>query len=878
MFSANRGRRFAISNGRTAKIVPISSSATTNSSSSRISSSGRGNRHGQIISSRNFASARTFRGNNSSSIRCCNRFLSTTPGEDVDPDQDSKDNDRPSKIIIETIEDDDSYRNFEDYDRREKDDDYDDSRPSSRSKRGSKNYDNEIDYGDDDYDFNLSDREPKRIWLDPSLSLKERVNRFLNRDLGRLHPLDVSLASVDLIRECCKLNNHKGMQYGHDILERLLEEKHHINQFFHSNSDEEENDHIDDTTGNSSPLAKYPIFISERPFKVLMYGWSNMSRKVKIAPDRMREILDRMIQEAQNDRKIQQFLGDAFRVVVENEKRKLISEREYVYAGMSCEPTVDIYNTLLQGLEQAAHRSFNAAFAAENLLQRMERYHANLKWHTKPNTRSFALVLKAYANTRHETAGDRAEHLLRQMIEYHNHEKQMYEEETCMEYIIESEHVPSSDSANKRRIVTPDTIAYTTVIQAHANSDAIGSGEKALGLLSELIHSDSSLLRPDSYAFANTINAFVKMAGRATKIKVRRKAAETAEDILWMMVDECQNQQEFEASVVPFNATLNAWIQANVAESPIRAEEILQKMLDTELQNKTKVFPNTVTFNACMQAWAKAAKDNHPQDGPTKAEEVLRLVIQEQDTIGSPPDIHSFTTVMNAYARSKSHKDKAAQTRRILRELLGAKTDSAVTGTITIVPFTVVLNAVASSNSPNAKQSVDADDGFGTGDNTISEEDPYSIALETYNDVINDMFDLSIEPDHTFFATMIDVIGRHTDGESVERRNHIETIFGDCCRYGAVSSLVLESLMDATSSRSMGDPTFLQQSLLQGIAPSSIQNVDQLPEGWTQNVPPQFRKFHGPRWRRRQNRNKGRQGDGKRSSGGKGGGGQLPRS
>lgn len=57
-----------------------------------------------------------------------------------------------------------------------------------------------------------------RLWLDPNTSLTSRVNRFVSKETGSLHGLDVTLASVGLIRECGQLGNFEGMKDAHDIL------------------------------------------------------------------------------------------------------------------------------------------------------------------------------------------------------------------------------------------------------------------------------------------------------------------------------------------------------------------------------------------------------------------------------------------------------------------------------------------------------------------------------------------------------------------------------------------------------------------------------------------------------------------------------------
>jgi hypothetical protein len=703
----------------------------------------------------------------------------------------------------------------------------------------------DIAYETFDDDVNLmakkeKDRHPeeahKRIWLDPSTKLEDRVNKFLSRRLGTMHPLDIKLASVDLIRECGKMNSFEGMKYAHDVLDRILEEKRYAHQ----------------SDNNNRSL----VLLSERPFQVLMYGWANLCQSVPLAPQRMREVLDLMIQETEYDERIKREFKSTF---------KLDDE---AFANLpSCEPTVDIFHTLLQGLVQASFRSIAAASESEKVLSAMIGRNRKRGWHTKPNTKSFTLAMAAFSKTRHGSAGDRAEAILRRMVKYHEQEKELYYEETGMEYDL---HDPSS---NKRRIVTPDTMAFSVVIQAHAQSDAEGSADKALALLSELLESNDPAMAPDAFVFANTINAFARMASKMRSGKERIQAAERAEDIVWLMVDELKHTQNSKdetlesegkntsdddestshaiasrsnvstkklvggrlANVIPFNACLNAWAQSYTSKSATRAEELLHKMLDPNFSQATGIVPNTTSFNTCMQAWAKAARDN-PQ-APEKAEELLTLLASLDDgtTSSIKPDVTSYSTVMTAYAKS-NRADKAVQARRLMDLLLSSK-NTAITGKITAVPFTVLLNAVA--HSPNPHEIIDDDQlAFGSGDDLLeTDDDPYTIALGAYLELQEDLHNLRVHADHLAYATMLDVVAKHTEVESLERRQRIERVWEDARASGQVSSSVVTSLMRACPTQDM------LQTLLRIPDPTSISSVNALPREWTRHVPPQFRKL-----------------------------------
>eukprot|EP00536_Pseudo-nitzschia_multiseries_P007417 jgi/Psemu1/195623/e_gw1.175.82.1 len=648
-----------------------------------------------------------------------------------------------------------------------------------------------------------------RIWMGPETSIEQRVSRYVNQPLGSIHHLDIELTSVDLMRECGKLNSFEGMKNAQEILDRIIEEKKFVNE-----------------SEDDLPL----IVIPDRPFKQVMYGWANMCQKVKVAPQRMREVLELMIEEAEYDKTIRKTVGDP---QVKNTASRT-----------SCEPTVDIYNTLLQGLSQAAARSIQAAIEAEHVLKIMDKANRNRGWHTKPNTRSYSLVLNAYNKSRHATGGDRAESVLRTMIERHEYEKNEYLEEYGVEYNI------FDPDPYRRKIVTPDTIAYTTVIQAHVNSDSPDSAEKALVLLNEMVNSENPLLEPDAFAFASTINAFSKMAAQKKNPKDRVKAAECAEDILWMMVEEMKNKTDVNkltGSIVPFNACLNAWAQSFTRESPHRADDLLHRMLDPELQEIAEIYPNTVSFNTCMQAWAKACKFGETA-APEKAEELLSLLIELSNEDGDNPesgrnwdlrpDVRSYVTVMNAYALSRK-EDCVFHTRRLFSDLIEGRGKN---DKINASPFTIILKAAA-----NVKTSSHGAEGeehaFGSLDDQEDEGapvvDPYSIALQTYSELLKDTYNLGVDADHFAFAEMLAVIGNHTSIESIERRQRIEEVFGDACQAGQVSSLVVRAMQKACPNDGM-----LRELLrLRGNdSVASIESVNSFPRQWTSRVPQEFRR------------------------------------
>jgi len=213
-------------------------------------------------------------------------------------------------------------------------------------------------------------------------------------------------------------------------------------------------------------------------------------------------------------------------------------------------------------------------------------------------------------------------------------------------------------------------------------------------------------------------------------------------------------------------------------------------------------------------------------------------------------DSQSYCMVMATYARSKDAR-KVHHTYRLLQKLLKDIAEERVSnGDSIIVCFTTVLNAAAyvrpprgnrnavnSSNETQQRKDSDSNGAFG---HTIEAEDEvYTIALQAYREMKEDVYRLNCKPDHMAFAAMLRVIGVHTDVSSVERRQMVQLVFEDACAAGHVSKLVIKNLWEACPDAEM------LASLLQSqeLAESSIDTINQLPRHWTRNVSAPFRSL-----------------------------------
>lgn len=216
-------------------------------------------------------------------------------------------------------------------------------------------------------------------------------------DTPKIHPTEISSPGSNLeglLVECCKLQSLEGMQLVQEILERVLVEKGRYR-------DEE----VD-------------VFIPVTLFDKVLFGWVKLADKHTIALERMRDLMDTVVDEARDD------ITHLDRIEMSPGEDDTIPSQ----------PTVYVFNTFLDGLAQAAKLSRGAAFLAESTIFHMKDLHAQKGWHTKPNTRSYTHVIRAFGNAWHPNAGEKAIAILEHVHQEHQSELVAYQAKHGVKY------------------------------------------------------------------------------------------------------------------------------------------------------------------------------------------------------------------------------------------------------------------------------------------------------------------------------------------------------------------------------------------------------------------------------------------------------------
>ncbi|GAX28599.1 hypothetical protein FisN_1Hh610 [Fistulifera solaris] len=550
---------------------------------------------------------------------------------------------------------------------------------------------------------------------------------------------------------------------------------------------------------------------------MVVFGWGVISDQRNVAFFRMKELMQLAVEQAIIDRRV-------FETARANPEVYTLGSGQVLDPPLS-QPDADLYNTYLVGLVQASKSHSKAAIMAEGVLHEMNRYHQELGWHTRPNTKSYGHVITAWGNTNAPEAGERALSILRSLQQTHNEQAMTYERDHGIPY---DEKNPAN---NKRKIATADIISYTSTLKALAARQP----DRAMELLKEIMQSET--VSPDLRTFITAMAAFKGSAAKQSDPRKRLRAAERAEQVLWYMVDfvrakrsddiEKDISDDDKALVLGFNVCLDIWSKTRTREAAPRCEEILQKMLEE------KIYPDVASFNACLNAWSQSA--NFHKDAAQRASQMLSF---QHELAGGflgesvLPDFQSYAIVIRAYSDSEK-ADRIIEARDLLDSLLTRFKNGDISASRNPAsPFTSVITVAATYPSSEVGPAKKVKDAFM--DSIDTSNDAYSIAQRTFLELRDNVHGLGASPDHHTYAAYLKCLAKHTVPGSSERELKVRIVFEEACKAGAVSRLVIEAMKEANLSRSLA------------LAIPELQSNNNLPKFWMMNVPTEFR-YRAPR-------------------------------
>jgi len=251
-----------------------------------------------------------------------------------------------------------------------------------------------------------------------------------------------------------------------------------------------------------------------------------------------------------------------------------------------------------------------------------------------PNTVSFTNAITSWARCTRKDAAKRAHALLDQM-------HSLYKEKGWTH-------------------VKPNRISYNSVITAWARSRERESAHRAEDLLRSMYEfydregggDDNNDLKPDSRSWNAVINAVAR-----SRDKDCANRAKFLLDEMGRLYNE--GDDDLLPDALTFGAIINAYANSFEEGSSDKAAQLLMHMESLNQVGFDNAKPTTFVYNACMNAFAKDPLISN-SIGSNRAEQAEQLLnsmekrYEEEKDHRVMPDCISYSTVINAYANSKT--------------------------------------------------------------------------------------------------------------------------------------------------------------------------------------------------------------------------------
>lgn len=608
-----------------------------------------------------------------------------------------------------------------------------------------------------------------KAWMDSNRTLASRVQALMETPL--LHPAEIHIGSSsldNLLVECCKLGNLEGMQLATEIMERVMVEKGRLR---------------DEGVSLSVPA---------RLWERVLFGWVKMADKQVVALERMRDLVETVVEEAKSDMKIPK-------------------DEETGNEPCASQPDVAFFNTYLRGLAEASKLSPGAALLAESTIFDMKDFYRQRGWHTKPNTRSYTFVITAHSKSGHPQAGERAVNILRHVQKEHETEAASYPKKFGMKY---DEAIVINTTSPK--IVTADSTMYTVTMNAvlHSKSPPIWVGK----LLDEAVQARVA----DRIHFNLAINALGKKIEFTKNPLQRLRIAKQAEEILANSTKYSENSKDV-APITTANACLDVWSRAYVAEMGPRSEALLQEMMDGGIT------PDAVSFDHVIRAWSKSTKF-HGEEAAKRAVATLQFqeaLAEETSSRVDYPNFQAYALAILAYVGQEQHA--IAKASDVLDSMVLKYRERRIsTGSASnpCAPFAALLSVTAS-----VPKNVDLTDAaLFLSENESNVIHPYELACHVYEQVTENAYGIEgLVADHHFYAAFLRNLTTHGNPKAVDFEAMASRVWEQACETGQVSRLVWPLAGKIPSIR-------------KSFPESEVRKTIDLPRFWWRNVPARWLK------------------------------------
>ena len=311
---------------------------------------------------------------------------------------------------------------------------------------------------------------------------------------------------------------------------------------------------------------------------------------------------------------------------------------------------------------------------AENLLREMHHEYEQGVHEVKPTTRSYTVVLSAWAAKQSRHSGERGEQLL-ELMEKLYEAGEMNEPDIFVYNSVlacwASSRMPEAGRKAKEFLekfiregkMKPDSYSFNTVMSALIRENRLTDAEQIMAVMRDFG------VTPDATAYNTLMNAWVKSGAKDAKYRVEKLYQQMKED------------PDAEADVITMNILLHFYSKSN---NPEAAEALLNEMCSPE----SKVTPDAISFNTAISAWTACMRPESPE----RAEAILSLMLQYSDTV--VPNVITFNSLLNSWVKSRP-----LEAREECRRLVGTMFDLVEQGNSSAQPDVITYNTLINAHS-----------------------------------------------------------------------------------------------------------------------------------------------------------------------------------
>mmetsp|Transcript_14781 Transcript_14781/g.27814 ORF Transcript_14781/g.27814 Transcript_14781/m.27814 type:complete len:924 (-) Transcript_14781:1703-4474(-) len=303
-------------------------------------------------------------------------------------------------------------------------------------------------------------------------------------------------------------------------------------------------------------------------------------------------------------------------------------------------PDTYSYNTVLKALANSNEKG--SVERARQILEKMERRHANGDISVKPDAITYNTVILAYGNNGGIGAGNEAKDIVERMqnrfiqgdleckptsstytslIKAFNWETDSIHH--AEEVLLSLKSYPDSETTP---LVSPDTPIYNAVLNCWAKNGSRGAVQRAEEILSEMkkeYHENGNdQVKPNCRTYTTIIDILAKSG--------EKEAPQRSLEIL----DEMETQYEAgdmdsKPNVFTYTAAINCFARSKDKNKAVQAVNILERMEEQYRKGNDSARPNVIAYNSVLNACAYTANE---ADAAETAFKIACLVFDEVRT------------------------------------------------------------------------------------------------------------------------------------------------------------------------------------------------------------------------------------------------------